>query len=349
MKKLVIAAAIAAMSGAAMANATVYGILDSSVHNITKASATGDSTAFVDGAIITSRLGFRGSEDLGGGMRAVFQVETDVLTNNGGTHSSGLFRRGAWTGIAGGFGELTVGMRLNPLIATHSSLMPLAGNSFDTSIASAFGYADFFTKNAITYSTPVIGGLKAQIQHGLSNTAGLENQGTVTAGSIRWDIGKLTLQAAGQERKAGGTTSSANSTATAAQGNVTTYMYGLQYQVTADLTAAIAYVNNDVAGDERTNMQYGVRYNITPQTSLGVSRLTSNTADNSLTNVQARYAMSKRTTLYAQYSAADNTALNSIKAVNTNTSTSPAVNVSGLAAVNNATQKAIGVGIIHTF
>lgn len=349
MKKLVIAAAIAVMSSSVLANATVYGVLDASVHNISKASATGDSTALVDSAVVSSLIGFRGSEDLGGGLRAVFQIEGDVQTNNGGTHQSGVFRRGAYTGIAGGFGEVTLGLRLNPVIAGHSALMPLSGNSFTSTLASAFGYADFYTKNAITYTTPTTKGFRAQIQHGLTNTAGLKDSGTVTAGHVSWAIGDLTLQAAGQDRKGTATTSSANSSATAAQGDVTTVMYGLQYKITKDFTAAVAQVKNDVAGDERKMMQYGVRYNVSPKTSLGANYMTSDTADNTLTNVQARYAMSKRTTLYAQYSAVDNKTLNSIRPVNTTTGTSPAVNISGFAAVNNASPTAVGVGIIHTF
>lgn len=349
MKKLVIAAAIAAMSSSVLANATVYGVLDTSVHSISKASATGDSTALVDSAVVSSLIGFRGSEDLGGGMRAVFQVEGDVQTNSGGTHQSGVFRRGAYAGIAGGFGEVTLGLRLNPVIAGHSALMPLSGNSFTSTIASAFGYADFYTKNAITYTTPTVKGFRAQVQHGLSNTAGLKDSGAVTAGNVRWEIGNLTLQAAGQDRKGTGTTSSANSTSSAAQGDVTTVMYGLQYKITKDFTAAVAQVKNEVASDERKMMQYGLRYDLSPKTALGVNYMTSDTADNTLTNVQARYAMSRRTTLYAQYSAADNKTVNSLRPINTTTGTSPAVNINGFAAVNNATQSAIGVGIIHSF
>lgn len=351
MKKLVIAAALAAMSGAVMAqNVSIYGILDSSVHAIDKATATTNTTtAFVDGALVSSRLGFRGSEDLGNKMKAIFQLETDVQTNNGGTNQNGIFRRAAWVGLDTSFGELTFGTRLNPLIATNASLMPLGGNSFETSVASALGYADFYTKNAVTYTTPVIGGLRAQVQHGLANTAGLGDAGTVTSGSLRWDIGNLALMAAGQDRNKGGTTSSANATSTAAQGDVKTYMAGAQYKILPQLTAAVAYVNNNLAGVEKTNMQYGVRYDLSSKTSLGVNRMNSDSEKNNLTNVQARYAMSKRTTLYSQYTIADNDANSALKAVYTNTGTSPAVNVSGLTGVANATQKAFGVGIIHSF
>ena len=351
MKKFAIAAAIAAMSGSVMAqNVSIYGILDSSVNSIDKGSSTtGRTTAMIDSAMISSRLGFRGSEDLGGGLRAIFQLETDAQTHNGGTHHSGLFRRSAYTGIAGKAGELTFGNRLNPLIATNSALMPLAGNSFDATIASAFGYADFYTKNAVTYTTPVMGKLRAQIQYGLPNTAGQDTQGTVTAGNIRWDIGQFTFQAAAQDRKAGGTTSSANSTATAAQSDVTTTMAGIQYRITPSFVAAVAYVNNEVTDVKRNNTQYGIRYDVNPKTSLGINYMNSDTASNSLTNVQARYNLSKRTTLYTQYAVADNAATYAVRTLNTSTGTSPAVNVSGFSAVSNSKVTAFGAGIIHSF
>lgn len=350
MKKLMIAAVMTAMTSAALAQTSIYGILDASVHAINNAAAgSGTNNAMVDSAVTTSRLGFRGSEDLGGGMRAIWQLESDAMTNNGGTHQSGLFRRGAYVGVQGRLGELTLGNRGNPIIATHASFMPLAGNSFDSTIATAFGYSDFFTKNAVTYASPTLGGLRAQIQHGLANTAGLDNEGSITAGSVRWEQGRLTVMAAAQDRKAGGTTSSANSTSTTAQGDVRTRMGGVQIKVTSRLTAAAAYVNNEIAGAEKTNSQYGLRYDVTPVVSVGASYMTSNSEKNDLTNLQVRYALSKRTTLYSQYSVADNGATSAVRALNTTTGTSPAANISGLASVADATQRAFGVGVIHSF
>jgi predicted porin len=260
-----------------------------------------------------------------------------------------MFRRAAFVGLQGKAGELTLGNRTNSLIVVHGTVMPLAGNSWDASIAAAFGFADFLTKNAITYTTPTMSGFRAQLQHGMSNTAGLDDQGSVNAGHARWDIGNLTLMAAFQDRNAGGTTSSANATATAAQGNVNTNVYGVQYKVTPKMIAAAAFVSNDVAGVKRENYQYGVRYELTPKTSIGGNYMTSDTEKNSLTNLQARYNLSKRTTLYTQYSVADNGATNPVQALNTNTGNSPAVNVSGLTRLANTKQTALGVGIIHSF
>lgn len=351
MKKLfaILALCGAAATAQAQSAITLYGVLDGSVNAIKNAGTAGGTTAFVDSAVSTSRLGFRSSEDLGGGKRAVFQLESDVLTNNGGTHQSGIFRRAAYVGLAGGFGELTLGTRLNPMIATHATLMPLAGNSFDATIATAFNYADFYTKNAVTYTTPTVAGLRAQIQYGLGNTAGLDNEGSVLAGNLRYDMGRVSLVAAGQDRRAGGTTSSANATTTAAQGNVTTYMGGAQVKVTSTLTAAAAYVRNDIAGLEKTNMQYGLKYDLTPTTSLGVNHMRSTSENNNLTNVQARYALSKRTTLYTQVAIADNEGASAVRTLNTTTGTSPAANVSGFVGRPNSVQRAWGVGMIHTF
>lgn len=350
MKKLLIAAAIAAITAPAMAQVSLYGVLDGSVNVIKNASATADTTsAFIDGAVTSSLIGFRGSEDLGGGKRAIFQVESDVQVNNGGTHQSGMFRRAAYAGLQTGAGELTLGLRLNPVIATQGRLMPLAGNSFNSTIAGAFNYADFYTKNAVTYTTPRVAGITAQAQYGFSNTTDIDAQGTVVAGSLLWEMGPLTLTAAGQDRRAGGTTSSANASATAAQGDVTTWLAGAQYKITPALTAGAGYVRNDIAGLVKTNMQFGAAYSLTKATSVGVNYMKSNSEDNSLLNVQARYALSKRTTIYTQVAQADNGALSAIRTLNTNTGTSPAANVSGFVGVPNVKQTAAGVGLIHSF
>jgi len=130
MKKHLIAAAVAAAVAApAMAqNVSLYGAIDASVasvNNIT--SGTSVSMAYLDGAVTSSIWGIRGSEDLGGGLRAIFQVEGNIGTNNGGSSQAGLWRRAAYAGVAGGFGEITLGIRVNPVIAANGALMPAGG------------------------------------------------------------------------------------------------------------------------------------------------------------------------------------------------------------------------------
>jgi hypothetical protein len=68
------------------------------------------------GGMFPSRLGFRGSEDLGGGLKAIFTLETGVYVDTG-TSGQGnrLFGRQAWVGLAGNWGQLTLGRNYNML------------------------------------------------------------------------------------------------------------------------------------------------------------------------------------------------------------------------------------------
>jgi predicted porin len=126
MKKIVATAALAAcstlaLSGAAHAqtNVTMYGLLDAAVDYNTNADATGRSRVWMPslgGGMFPSRIGFRGTEDLGGGLKAIFNLETGVYTDTGGTgQGNRLFGRQAWVGLAGNWGQLTLGRNYNML------------------------------------------------------------------------------------------------------------------------------------------------------------------------------------------------------------------------------------------
>ena len=87
MKKSLVALAALAVSGAAMAQATIYGRSD--IGYGVKASQLGSGatgykqTGVMDGANAGSRIGFRGTEDLGGGMKAHFVTEQGISPTNG--------------------------------------------------------------------------------------------------------------------------------------------------------------------------------------------------------------------------------------------------------------------------
>jgi hypothetical protein len=126
MKKIIATAAIAAcsslgLSGAAHAQSsvTVYGLLDAAVDYNTNVDATGRSRVWMPslgGGMFPSRIGFRGTEDLGGGLKAIFTLETGVYVDTGGTgQGNRLFGRQAWVGLAGNWGQLTLGRNYNML------------------------------------------------------------------------------------------------------------------------------------------------------------------------------------------------------------------------------------------
>ncbi|MEY4439466.1 MAG: hypothetical protein RIQ36_930 [Pseudomonadota bacterium] len=347
-KTLVAIAALASVSAFAQSSVTIYGQFDAGIYNIKKANGTDSATVYGDGAVFSNVLGFKGTEDMGGGLKAGFQMETDVQTNNGGENQNGQFRRQANGSIAGGFGEVKLGLTTNPIIATNGALMPVAGNSVSTSTSSALGYADFYTKNAVTYTSPAFMGLTAQIQRGMSNNIESSSQGSVTAYSLAYVNGPLEVRYAAQDRKAaaiGAANSGANpSTATAAAAAKESSVFGVKYKIGA-FTVGAARLQNETTS-KVTGNQAGLGYT-TGAWTLGGSLTKSE--GSKLTNLQARYALSKRTNLIGMYGIADNAATVKFNPVAFNTGNSPATITDTYAATANTKQTAIGLGLTHSF
>jgi predicted porin len=122
MKKHLIAAAVAAaVAVPAVAQVTVYGRLDAGFSTRESTAVNGvksKGAGFVYSAHSTSRLGFRGAEDLGGGLKANFLIETQLGDDTNDTvqqqsiapaFDEALGGRGMWAGISGGFGEVRIG------------------------------------------------------------------------------------------------------------------------------------------------------------------------------------------------------------------------------------------------
>lgn len=121
-RKIMSAAILCALgtSAYAQSSVTVYGLLETGIRHQSNVDAAGNSNNIIgDGLINPSRLGFKGAEDLGDGMKAIFDLEAGLTMKNGagGTGGvgyyndtgGGLFGREAWVGLDGGFGKVTVG------------------------------------------------------------------------------------------------------------------------------------------------------------------------------------------------------------------------------------------------
>jgi predicted porin len=112
----ILATAGLAMAGIAHAQnaVTVYGVVDAGVEYLSNAGKDGTSNASVTrmsaGNLSGSRLGFRGVEDLGNGLSAIFTLENGFDADTGNLAQGGrLFGRNSYVGIKGGIGALTVG------------------------------------------------------------------------------------------------------------------------------------------------------------------------------------------------------------------------------------------------
>ena len=183
MKKSLIALAVLASSGAAMAQSSVsvYGLLDvwvGSQKNTTNGVTAGSFGKMASNeGLATSRLGFKGTEDLGGGLKANFQIETTVGLDQPAATSLG--DRQSWVGLSGGFGEVQLGRVWTPYDNTRFLINDTFTANFSSSFSVWRGYTDR-TTNGLQYTTPSFGGLTASALY----TFGEDKTATTSASSI---------------------------------------------------------------------------------------------------------------------------------------------------------------------
>ena len=122
MKKSIIALAVLAASGASMAQSTVvlYGLLDANVGSFKSNQISGSTIANIrqtkqDGASLNgNRWGMKGTEDLGGGLKAVFNIESGFNIDAGSQAQGALFGRRANVGLSAAFGTVEIGRNTSP-------------------------------------------------------------------------------------------------------------------------------------------------------------------------------------------------------------------------------------------
>ena len=159
--------ALAAGAAAAQSSVTLFGILDASARGVKNGSA-GSQKQLASGGLATSRFGFRGSEDLGGGLRAAFHLESGVSVDTGTTDAK-FFGRRATVALLGPWGEVRMGRDYNPTaMNTFNEPFGLVGvgtvGNFTYASAAALGSGAttvLRNDNSISYFLPsaLMGGL----------------------------------------------------------------------------------------------------------------------------------------------------------------------------------------------
>jgi predicted porin len=132
---------VCASAAMAQSSVTVYGIVDSGLVYTTNINAAGDSITKMPSlsSSLPSRLGFRGVEDLGGGLSAVFVLENGFGVDAGTIGQGGrLFGRQANVGLKGAFGTVVVGRQVNMTFLAPLKADVLGGNLI--SFANMDGY-----------------------------------------------------------------------------------------------------------------------------------------------------------------------------------------------------------------
>ena len=366
MKKSLIALAVLAASGAAMAQSsvTLYGVADAAV---TYVNGLDNWTGLNSGANKTSRLGFRGVEDLGGGLKANFVLEggfnldTGDGKSGGATDSGFQFKRQSTVGLAGNFGEVRLGRELTAAYnatarydvfgsvgIAHSQLWDDGQNLNTKTFADPYHYMpNSRVSNAITYVSPNFSGFKAAVNYGFGEIAGENRDGRYFGGGLTYDNGPLSL-GLGAERlnKGDGAAMQAQ-----ASHDITAWSLGGSYDLgVAKLLAAYRQSTaKDVAilGATSDLKNRGYMLAVTAPVGPGLVRAAYNRyetkfdGDKGVTDqfgLGYVYNLSKRTSVYGTYAYIKNKDDNALN-----------LSVGSGGVKTNGSQQAVQVGVTHAF
>lgn len=191
-RSLIAAAALAALSttvSAQTGTVTIYGLLDQGVIKGNGGSATnpgglGTSEAWTLGQASTSRLGFRGNEDLGGGLSAQFQIEHRFNPDTGAVNSANSFWNGrSYVQLTNkDFGSVYMGREYTPAYYVQIKSDPFGndgvGQAGSTALWGNYQTPDAVgngtrASNSVGYKSPKLGGFTMSAAIGLSEATGL--------------------------------------------------------------------------------------------------------------------------------------------------------------------------------
>jgi len=327
-KQLLALATLAAVSGVAVAqNATFYGVLDANITNDTKSN----TTSFGEGGLTPNIWGVRGSEDLGGGLKAGFNLEghfspaTGARGVNGYTAAgtvgtlanlnTNLFSRAANVSLSNDLGTIRLGNGLSTSVLAYASTDPrglresMSGLGFIlnmTSITSsatnsvaAPGIGMVFLNNAVQATTKVGG-----VDLGASYIVGGASNDTSKASgydlSATTTVNGLSLSAGYNQQKQ----------ASSVNVDFQVVHAGLAYQIGAlrlaanNLTVKSNTYNTGNVGQRNSVWGFGGNYQVNGATSVNAAlysnRDSSGAKSSSNIVVGVEYGLSKRTTTYAQ-------------------------------------------------
>lgn len=314
MKKSSLVAACALVCGTAFgqSDVTVYGTVDAALQNVR--SGPHSTTKMVDGANAASRVGFRGHEDLGGGMRAGFVLEMGVDAPSGQGTLPGpvaAFSRQSYVHLSGDWGRLEMGRMYTPMFFMLSKSDPFGMNAVYSPLNSAAmtdaqpGLRAYAARssNMLRYLTPSTRPVVASLAyaHGPS-TASTVRRSQLLGGSLGWTQGSLFLGYALHRVREG-----AEQVPTAALGISTHHVVSAAYQW-SNFKLSGNYIRNSGSLDGTPSAQLftlGGAYNLTPFATVMAQvvhrKVQGSARGQDVIGVGSDYALSKRTMLYGRY------------------------------------------------
>lgn len=336
-KKALVLAALMASAAVAQAQVKVYGYMELGVGSYESAGVAPKSVTQVSsGNMMTSFIGFSGSEDLGGGLKAEFALETFIAPDVGGTltnNASQFWGRGSNVALSGGFGKIALGQYDTPLFIAGLSYNPFGSSMFfsptmrhyyglGTGLAGTVGGAnralttDTGWVNSVTYETPDMGGFMATLQWSPKESTAAGDKDSFSIGAS-YNAGPLSLMVAYADH---GLFSTPAAPATSAYvGKQKVYSLNGSY----DFGVAKAFlqftdVDNDATTIDDTAYQIGVSVPVSAMGKVLASygELKTDTVPvtkNKIFSLGYDHSLSKRTGVYAAYSTERQTSLESGK------------------------------------
>ena len=200
---------LAASTAHAQSNVTVYGQLDATIAS-RQLSGGVRATKVDDGGMSTSNFGFRGTEELGGNLQAVFDLSGFFTVDTGASgrftgSGDALFSRRATVGLVGKFGRIDVGRVGSPYFFSLIFFNPLVDSAVYSPIflhtytngqfpisAPPIGAPDSGVSNSIAYTSPTINGMNARLQYAPGEVAGDAGKSRIS-GSLNYNGGPVAM------------------------------------------------------------------------------------------------------------------------------------------------------------
>lgn len=274
-KSLIALAVLGSVAGFAQAQSSVsvYGVVDASL-----VKDKGVSAAMVSGAVSGSRLGFKGTEDLGGGLKANFLLEHGFNVDTGTQAAAGKsFNRQSYVGLSGGFGELKLGNVYTAYDDISGSTNPVFDSALSpTAVWASTGYTSN-PGNNIYFATPSMGGvsgaLSTNVKEGGTSVSSVHVKyegGPVYAGfgyqkegdtkftrlNGSYDLGAVKLLAGYGNVKAG-------------SAKTTDLSFGADVPLATNLVLSAGYASSKADGAERASgLGLGVAYLMSKRTTV---------------------------------------------------------------------------------
>ncbi len=195
MKKSLLALAVLASfasAASAQSSVTIYGLVDAGI-TAERGGANGSITKLATGVQQGNRLGFKGTEDLGNGLKANFQLENGFDLDTGSARQGNrLFGRQAFVGLSGNFGAVNLGRQYDPVFVSMDTIDPF-NTGLTGSATNLMNPGNVRTDNSLTYTTPNFQGASATLLYGAGEKAGSSSYGRTIGGSADYVNGPVVL------------------------------------------------------------------------------------------------------------------------------------------------------------